>query len=53
MNTMTIESARRIDAYYTRMSTRHKITDMPYHMGRWMTARAYLVANDPDYIWEN
>lgn len=50
---MTIETARRIDAYYTRMSTRHKITHMTHHMTRWDAARAYLIAHDPAYIWDN
>lgn len=50
---MTVETARRIDAYYTRMSTRYNIIHMTHHMGRWDAARAYLVANDPGYIWES
>lgn len=51
---MTIESARRIDAYYAAMSERHpSIITMQSHMSRWERARAFLVKNDPGYVWES
>lgn len=51
---MSIESARRIDAYFTQLTWQgHPFAFGDYARARWDAARAYLVANDPDYIWEN
>jgi hypothetical protein len=51
---MTLETARRIDAYYTRLTWQgHPFAWGNYAQTRWGAARAYLIANDPDYIWDN
>jgi len=44
-----LETYRGIDSFYTRMSYTHTLGK--YHTDRWMKARAWLVANDPGYIW--
>lgn len=50
---MSIESARRIDAYFTQLTWQgHPFAFGDYARARWDAARAYLAANDPDYIWE-
>lgn len=52
--TTIIYNKRATDAYYSRMVERHGIKALgKYHLARWLKVRAWLKANDPDYIWDN